>query len=295
MLFALLFGTAFHFLDDNEDCRAGIDFCAKTLLRAGVALLGFRITFDEMAGIGALPLLVVASAVLLTIVAGMIIGRLLRLSLFGSVLAGCAVAICGASAALAVAAILPVYKDRERDTIFVVVTVTALSTLSMVFYPVAIQLVGFDDRQMGIFLGGTIHDVAQVVGAGYSISGDVGDIATVIKLFRVALLVPIVIILALLFSRHQGSGVKRSFSDIVPLFLIAFIVFVVINSGGYLPQPVTESLSLLSRWLLVAAIAALGIKTALDELSKVGIRPIILMLFCTAVIAFAVLGAEWFL
>ena len=115
------------------------------------------------------------------------------------ILTGGAVAICGASAALAISSILPKSGSRERDTIFTVIAVTTFSTIAMIVYPVIVTFIGLDDRAAGVFLGGTIHDVAQVVGAGYSISEEVGDLSTIIKLFRVSMLVPVVLLLTLMF------------------------------------------------------------------------------------------------
>ncbi len=287
MLFALLFGSAFHFLNDNDKCKQGIDFCAKTLLRLGVALLGFRITFGEISALGVEPLLIVFVSVALTIVLGILVAKFLKLSYFLGVLASCSVAICGASAALAVASILPFYKDKERDTIFVVVVVTALSTVAMIFYPIFVQIIGFDVMQMGAFLGGTIHDVAQVVGAGYTISDDVGDTATVIKLFRVALLVPVVVLVSCLMRKHNETSSSKSVFQIVPWFLIAFVAIVIVNSVGVIPEMMTNVLSETSRWLLVAAIAALGVKTSFQALGSVGLKPIMLIVICTLIIAVA--------
>lgn len=288
MLFALLFGTAFHFLTENSRCTKGIELCAKTLLRLGVALLGFRISFEQISNLGFLPIATVLASVVLTIALGVLIARLLGLSLYLGVLASCSVAICGASAALALAAILPFYKDKERDTIFVVVIVTALSTCAMIFYPVLVQYFQLNTIEQGIFLGGTIHDVAQVVGAGYSVSNEVGDISTVIKLFRVALLVPVVIFFSLLLRRQHSEKSVQSFRNIVPSFLLAFSVFVVVNSLGVVPILVSDTLAQVSRWLLVLAIAALGVKTSFQELSHIGARPMLLMVLCTFIIALLV-------
>ena len=173
MLFALLLGMAFHFLAEEGRCVTGIEFFAKTLLRFGVALLGLRITVEQVLGLGADTVALLAGGgggVVLTILFGIgaskIFGRHVR---FGT-LTGGAVAICGASAALAIAAILPKSELGERDTIFTVIAVTTFSTAAMVIYPLVAVLLGLDERLSGIFIGGTVHDVAQVIGAGYSIS-----------------------------------------------------------------------------------------------------------------------------
>ena len=143
--------------------------------------------------------------------------------MFG-VLSGGAVAICGASAALAIASVLPRDENRERDTILTVVSVTALSTLAMILYPVFATSIGLDHKQAGIFIGGTIHDVAQVVGAGYTISNETGDIATYVKLLRVAMLLPAVFAISFLFARNGGDG--EGARPTLPLFLVGFAALV---------------------------------------------------------------------
>ena len=136
MLFALLFGMAFHFLHEGGRCVAGIEFASRSVLRLGVALLGVRITTAQIASLGLVPVATVVVGVATTILVGAALARRLGLSRSFGVLSGGSVAICGASAALAIASVLPRDKDRERDTILTVVMVTALSTLAMILYPV---------------------------------------------------------------------------------------------------------------------------------------------------------------
>jgi uncharacterized integral membrane protein (TIGR00698 family) len=193
--------------------------------------------------------------------------------MFG-VLSGGAVAICGGSAALAIASILPRDKDRERDTILTVVAVTALSTLAMILYPVFATSIGLDHKHAGIFIGGTIHDVAQVVGAGYMISPETGDIATYVKLLRVAMLLPTVFAISLVVA-HNGGG--KGSRPSLPLFLVGFALLVLANSFGLLPRLAVDFASDVSRWCLVAAIAALGMKTSFKDLFNAGFRPLAVM------------------
>lgn len=287
LLFALLFGMAFHFLHEEGRCVAGIEFTSRTILRAGVALLGMRVTIGQILSLGILPVAIVVIAVVTTILIGFLLSRRLGLSSMFGILSGGSVAICGASAALAIASVLPQDKDNERDTILTVVTVTALSTLAMIIYPLIAASVGLDHRHAGVFIGGTIHDVAQVVGAGYIISPETGDIATYVKLLRVAMLLPSVFVISLLVSR---KGAVASARPKFPLFLIMFAVFVVINSFG-VPQFVSDLANDTSRWCLVAAIAALGMKTSFKALFAAGIRPLGLMVAETVWIGLLVLLA----
>jgi uncharacterized integral membrane protein (TIGR00698 family) len=290
MLFALLFGMAFHFLHEEGRCVAGIEFSAKGVLRLGVALLGAKITAAQILGLGAMPIVTVAVGVTSTIVLGFVAAKLLGLSRSFGVLSGGAVGICGASAALAIASVLPRNDESERDTILTVVTVTALSTLAMILYPLIATAVGLDHVRAGIFLGGTIHDVAQVVGAGYTISPQTGDIATYVKLLRVTMLLPVVFSIAFVVSRTAGSA-SAGPKPPVPLFLLGFAALVAINSFGLLAKPVVDAANDVSRWCLVTAIVALGMKTSFKALVAVGWRPVALMILETVWIAALVMAA----
>ncbi len=290
MLFALLLGIAVNFLSTDARCKPGIEFASRTILRIGVALLGMRITFDQVQSLGFGVLAITAVAVALTIATGWVLSRSLRLETGFGALTGGAVAICGASAALAIASVLPRGPSHERDTVMTVVSVTALSTIAMILYPIVTAALGFDPHTAGIFLGATIHDVAQVVGAGYTISTDAGDTATIVKLFRVALLLPAVLVISFLFHTRHAAGEVTTRPPLLPFFLIAFAVLVAVNSTGWVPQAVNAGLQEGSRWCLVTAIAALGTKTSLGDLARVGWRPIALVLAETLVVALLVLG-----
>ena len=277
MLFALLLGMAFNFLAKDEKCRAGVAFTSSVILRIGVALLGAKITADAVLKLGYGPLLLTVCGVSLTIGFGMLLARFMGLKRDFGLLTGVSVGICGASAALAVASILPRGKDgiSERDTIFTVLGVTTLSTLAMIDYPILAQSLDFDDLKAGMFLGATIHDVAQVIGAGYTISDTAGEAATVTKLLRVALLVPVVVAITLLMFHSRRAG--RSQRPPFPLFLVGFVVLVAGNSLGFIPESLRIGLGTVSRWALVAAIAALGIKTSLKDIATLGPKALILL------------------
>lgn len=277
LLYALLFGMSLHFLSEEGRCIAGIEFSARTILRLGVALLGVRITIEQVTELGIGPVLTVVAGVLLTILMGVLLARLLGLHSDLGLLTGGSVAICGASAALALSAVMPRNDTNERNTILTVVGVTTLSTIAMVVYPLIVGALTMSDNQAGVLLGGTIHDVAQVVGAGYMISPATGDVSTFVKLLRVAMLVPAVVAFMLLFRnvrREEGGDHKV---PMLPGFLVAFVLLVIINSLGVIPPVVTEGFTDLSRWCLVTAIAALGVKTSFKKLVVVGWRPVVLM------------------
>lgn len=293
MLFALLLGIAFHFLSQEGPCIQGIEFTARKLLRIGVALLGARVTLQQIQSLGIGPVFLVIFCVIATIFAGWLIAKLLGRGRDFGLLTGGAVAICGASAALAISSALPQSKEAERDTLFTVIAVTSLSTIAMIAYPVVFGLFGFSDTAIGILLGATIHDVAQVVGAGYAVSDEAGNIATYVKLLRVAMLPLVVLILAFAygFAARRNGTAASSGKSVFPWFAVAFAALLLVNSTGIIPPLVQEGLQVSSRWLLIAAISALGVKTSLRAMAALGPRHIGVVVAETLFLAFLALAA----
>ena len=294
MLFALLLGMAMNFLATDGPCAPGIEFTARQVLRIGVALLGLRITLAQVVALGWHPAALVVASVVVTIGLSMLAARALGFQPLFGLLTGAATAICGASAALALAAALPAHPQKERATLFTVIGVSALSTLAMVAYPMLARMLGLGDHAAGVFLGGTIHDVAQVVGAGYGISHEAGDVATLVKLMRVAMLLP-VILTTTLFMRSNGAT-EGERPPILPWFLAVFLALVAMNSLFPVPTVVQEAGGTASRWCLVTAIAALGVRTQFKEMLDIGWKPVVLMIVETLIIAglaLAAIGFGW--
>jgi uncharacterized integral membrane protein (TIGR00698 family) len=284
----LLVGMGLNFLSGEGPCKAGIEFTARTVLRLGVALLGMRITLEQIAALGWKPFALVVILVVVTISVSVVAAKALGFSRLFGMLTGGATAICGASAAMALAAALPNHPQKERATLFTVIGVSALSTSAMILYPMIANWLALSPQVAGVFLGGTIHDVAQVVGAGYSLSTETGDTATVVKLMRVAMLLP-VILSATLITRMQGVDTAGKRPPLLPWFAVGFLVLACINSTGWIAPVVQGSINELSRWCLVVSISALGMKTQLKELASVGIKPILLMIGETVFLAVLVL------
>jgi uncharacterized integral membrane protein (TIGR00698 family) len=290
LLYALLMGLSFHFLVANPQLSPGIGFCGRTVLRFGVALLGARITLNQVVNLGIGTAALITLALMFTIIFGCLLARWLGSSRDEGILSGGAVAICGASAAMALSSVLPQTKANERFTLLTVVGVTVMSTLAMVLYPFAIKLIGLSPEQAGIVLGGTIHDVAQVVAAGMMLGPVAADIATVVKLFRVMLLMPVVLVVAMLYRQHPNAGSSNESVPLVPGFLIAFVVLVLLSSVGMLAPEAVRLASDTSRWMLVTAIAAAGIKTSFEDLLKLGWQPVIMLVGETIFIGLTVFG-----
>ncbi|MBP0484956.1 YeiH family protein [Sagittula salina] len=297
MLMALLMGLSLHFLvEDGERCAPGIGLAARTVLRLGVALLGARISFEVFAQLGLQVVGLIVAALLATMAFGWLAARLLGRGWRLAILTAGSVSICGASAAMAIAAVLPRNDLSERNLSFTVFGVTLLSTVAMVVYPILSNLLGLTDLQSGIFLGGTIHDVAQVVGAGFSVSESVGETATTVKLIRVSLLAPFVLVLTVALRR---AGVEDTTADkrppALPAFVLAFLVLAFVNSLGWLPAVAQATLWALSKWAMLTAIAAVGMKTDLKRILSVPPQSVVLIFLETAFIAAIVLAGVLFL
>lgn len=297
MLMALLLGLALNFLaDEGTKTAPGIAITSRTVLRFGVALLGARISVGMLVELGPGLVALVVSGVLATIGFALLIARFFGRKWRFALLTGGSVAICGASAAMAIAAILPKHEKSERDLVFTVLSVTVLSTIAMIIYPMLSNALELGPLAGGVFLGGTIHDVAQVVGAGFSVSQETGETATLVKLIRVAMLAPVVLGASLIIrSMGLADEVGGKRPPLLPGFVIGFLVLAAANSFGLIPESVAHFAGQVSRWALLIAIAAVGIKTSLAKMLAVGGGAIALIVIETMFIGGWVLAGLNFL
>lgn len=282
LILALACGLFLNPIATSDSAQPGIQFGAHHVLAAGVALLGARLTFTDIAGIGWQPAIIVAAAMAAVMIASWFAAKALGLSTRLAILAGCGTAVCGASAAIATASVFKKDEDIERDTTLVVITVVAVSAFAMLGYPLVARLMSLTDLQAGVFLGGSIHNVPQAVGAGYVVSATAGDVATLTKLYRVSLLAPIVVGISFLL----GTGGNPSMRKIgVPWFIIVFAILIAIGSLLPIPSAVRHIAVEASNWLLLIAIAAIGMNTSFNQLVTVGGRIMVLVLVNSIVLA----------
>jgi uncharacterized integral membrane protein (TIGR00698 family) len=295
MVIALIIGIALNPIAKRATFQPGITFCVKTLLRWAVALLGLRIALGEIIALGWGTALLVILAMAVTLVSGFLLARAFGQTDYYGALAGAGTAVCGASATLATATVLPAYQGKEADVAFVVIAVNALSTVAMVLYPPMCALLGFDATRTGAMLGATIHDVAQVAGAGYAVSEPVGNAAVIVKLFRVLLLFPVVVAVAWWFLRPKPplSALQAS----VPGFAIVFLVLCLLNSllsampaAASLYLPIKTILGYVSTGGLLIAISALGLGTSISAVASLGLRHVATVVATTLVILGVVTG-----
>ncbi|MDV3130326.1 putative sulfate exporter family transporter [Mycobacterium sp. 21AC1] len=262
--------------------KPGLSFAAKKLLRVGVALLGLQLVLGDILGLGVGMIAVVVAIVVLGIFGTMVVGRLLGLSWTQRFLIGCGFSICGAAA---VAAVDGVIDAEEEEVLTAVALVVIFGTLMIPVIPLASHLIGLSDQDAGMWAGGSIHEVAQVVAAGGAVGGGALAVAVVVKLARVIMLAPVIAIVSARQRRiNRGANdVKRP--PIIPMFVVAFIVCAAVRTTGVVPESVLAGAKLTETAMLTAAMFALGVGVNIAGLRKVGIRPFVLAVLSTVWVA----------
>jgi uncharacterized integral membrane protein (TIGR00698 family) len=246
---------------------AGIRFAATTLLRAGVALLGLNVAASQLLSLGPVGAAIAVTTVVVTLTMTVALGRCLGLGQRISLLIATGSAICGASA---IAAMASVTRAREDDVGYALMTVTLFGTLAMVATPLAARhVLGLDADETGLWLGASIHEVAQVAGAGAALSGAALQVAVLTKLTRVVMLAPAIACVAALHGER-----KRLLA--VPGFVVAFLALAAVRSVAGLPAPVLEAGRTMSTLLLCAGLTALGMQIRVRSLAVAGVRPLVL-------------------
>ena len=258
----------------------GIAFCTKTILRTGIVLYGFRLTFQNLEDVGILGVLTAFIIVSSTFIIGYFVGtKILKLDREITILTSAGSAICGAAAVLATESVLksPAYKSA-----IAVSTVVVFGTIAMFLYPFLFKLgiLNLSEPNMGIYIGATLHEVAHVVGAGQSLGENVSQNAVIVKMIRVMMLAPFLIILSIWLlktavnSTNNEEGKKSKI--IIPWFAVMFIVVVGFNSFDLLSLKIVESINYLDGFLLTIAMTALGMQTSFDKFKNVGLKPVYL-------------------
>lgn len=286
-LMALLIGLALNFLRGDARMAPGLGFASRTLLRWGIVLVGARVTIGQIVGLGPMTLLAVVLILLATLGAGIVVARLLGLTGAFGMLAGGSVAICGASAALALATTLGERRVHQGQLAFVLVGISAASAAAMFLYPSLAHQLGLSDRQAGFMLGASIHDVAQALGAGYSYSDGAGQVAAIVKLTRVALLAPVLALVAAFFRPEDGKKTGIT----LPWFVVGFFVFAGVNSLGVIPSLVSRGAQDVATACLACAVAATGIRAPMSSLLETGFKPLLVIIVSSLVALALSLGA----
>jgi uncharacterized integral membrane protein (TIGR00698 family) len=293
VLIGLVLGMLLSGRGSDRRYEPGLTFGSKAVLRVGVALLGAQVTIPQIIDLGPAAALIAVGGLILCLVLGYLLARALRLSAELALLTSAAVAICGASATLAVSAVLPRSEASERNAGATVAAITVIGTAAMISYPLVAELAGMDGQAAGIFFGASLHEVVQAVGAGFTHSELAGEVSATVKLIRVAWLAPVVAMIGWWSHRSNADGEGRR-PPLLPLFLIGFLALATLASIGAIPSALLPVLREASRLCLLVAIVALGTKIAPRRLLAFGPRPLLAIVGQTLILAGFAFGAVFY-
>ena len=257
----------------------GIQFCSKKLLRLGIILYGFRLTFMDVVAVGLPGIIIDVVVVTVTIIGGYWLGKALKMDRDIALLTSIGSGICGAAAVLGAESTI---QTKPYKTAVAVATVVIFGTISMFLYPIAYRagILNLSPEEMGIYAGATLHDVAHAVGAGNAMGPEISDVAVIVKMIRVMLLVPVLLVLgywvAISAVKQGVTGTAAKGKVAVPWFALGFLAVIGFNSFGLLPQSAVDVINYIDTFLLTMAMVALGAETSIDKFKKAGAKPFIL-------------------
>ncbi|WP_434221325.1 YeiH family protein [Mesorhizobium opportunistum] len=268
MVYSNVLGTPAH-------AKAGIAFSQKRLLRFAIVLLGFQLTLGQVVSIGAGGVGIVAATLGATFVFTIMLGRLIGVDAKLAQLIAAGTSICGASAIVATNIVTDA---RDEDVTYAVASITLFGTVAMLGFPLLAPMLGLDQHAFGLWAGASIHEVAQVIGAGFQNGTQSGEIATVAKLTRVAMLAPMVIALGLMARRgtRDQSSDQSGTRPPMPWFVAAFVAVVALNSLVAIPAEVKAAMALATTIMLTMGLAAMGLQADISQLRSRGLRPLAL-------------------
>jgi len=254
----------------------GVLFSAKTLLRIAIVFYGFRITFQQIASVGIEGLSLSVIMLTCTMIIGVVFGiKVLKMDKDTSILIASGSAVCGAAAVLATEDVL---KSEPHKTAIAVGTVVLFGTISMFLFPIMFKsgILNMDFTQYGLYVGGSVHEVAQVVAAGGAIDSVSSDTAIIVKMTRVLLIAPMLLVLALFLRQLSQTTTNHKTKIVVPWFAVLFIVVTGFNSLDLLPTKVVSTINTIDTFLLTMAMTALGMETHLSKFKQTGLKPLLL-------------------
>ncbi len=255
----------------------GIQFCSKKILRLGIILYGFRLTFQDVVNVGVAGIMIDAIVVAVTVIGGVYLGKLLKMDRDIALLTSIGSGICGAAAVLGAESTI---QTKPYKTAVAVATVVIFGTVSMFIYPIAYRMgwLGLTPDEMGIYAGSTLHEVAHAVGAGNAMGTEISNVAIIVKMIRVMLLVPVLLILGLWVAARarKGDAASSGGKIAIPWFALGFLAVIGFNSFDLLPLAVVDAINYIDTFLLTMAMVALGAETSIDKFKKAGAKPFVL-------------------
>lgn len=285
-VFGILLGIILAGITRPTSVEPGIRFTGKKILQYSIILLGFEMNLFNVIAIGGASFSVMIFTLLTSFIIAYVMGKLLKLDFGTTILIGAGTGICGGSA---IAAVAPVIGAKDKDIIFSISTIFLFNIIAVFLFPFLGHIMGMSDLGFGMWAGTAINDTSSVVAAGYSYSAAAGSYATIVKLTRALMIVPVCVIMALIMAhRQKNKNGTFEIRKIFPWFILWFIIASVINTTGILPAAYSHLLGNAGKFFIIVAMVAIGLNTNLRSLVRNGIRPIVLGLatwFCVAIVS----------
>ncbi len=290
-----------HFWQPNQLFSGGLKFTSKKILKFAIILLGASLNISIVLEVGKMSLCVMVFTLLTCFGIGHFVGRALKINWKLSNLISAGTGICGGSA---IAAIAPVIDADDSDIAYAMSATFLFDMAMIVLFPIMGQAMGLSDMAYGLWAGTAVNDTSSVVAAGYAFSETAGDFATMVKLTRTLSIIPTVITFALVNAHLKrkeagvnGEAVKAKFSliKIIPWFILGFLALTVINSFGVIPAAVSSGMKDVSKFLMVAALAAIGLNTSFKDMKKSGFRPMLHGFIISALVVVVAIAVEYFM
>lgn len=289
------------FYKPNHITKAGITFTSKKVLKFAIVLLGASLSIGTILHVGKLSLTVMVFTLLTCFGGGYFVGKALGLDWKLSNLISAGTGICGGSA---IAAIAPVIEAEDKDIAYAMSATFLFDMAMIVLFPIMGMALGLSDMAYGLWAGTAVNDTSSVVAAGYAFSEAAGDFATMVKLTRTLSIIPTVLIFAMINMRlkqkaaavslgDMGQKPPVKFSAIFPWFIIFFVLMALANSVGFIPPNLSASMKGLSKFLMVAALAAIGLNTDFTEMKKAGFQPMLHGFIISALVVIVAIGVEY--
>ncbi len=291
-VFGILFGMLLAFWRRPAMLEPGIKFSAKKILQASIILLGFEMNLHQVFAVGSQSLSIMVFTLSAAFLTAWAIGRYLNLAGKTSILIGVGTAICGGSA---IAATAPVISASDRDVAYSISTIFLFNICAVFIFPFFGHLLSMSDLGFGMWAGTAINDTSSVVAASYSFSHEAGNFATIVKLTRTLMIVPITLVLAFVVSRKNADAGNVSLVKIFPWFIFSFLAASIVSTFGWLAPFTCKLLGSTGKFCIVLAMTAIGLNTHLKQLLANGFKPILLGLACWLAVALVSLGLQQYL
>ena len=288
-VFGILLGMIIAFWKRPIIYEDGITFTSKKILQASIILLGFEMNLFHVFEVGSQSLYIMIFTLSTAFITAWLVGRYLKLPGNTSILIGVGTAICGGSA---IAATAPVISASDKDIAYSISTIFLFNIAAVFIFPFMGHVLGMNDIGFGMWAGTAINDTSSVVAAGYSYSHEAGNFATIVKLTRALMIVPVTLALAIITARKTANNSNFSIAKIFPWFILGFLVASIINTTGFIPQAICKVLADTGKFFIIMAMAAIGLKTHLSNLISNGIKPILLGLSCWIAVALVSLAVQ---